>query len=157
MSPIDSVIISTNYWRIPSTARAFDGWLEGVPTEQERIETIEAAVAARAAWKPNTEAMELVEQLKLFAGYRIRIQFWDCIMWTCDEEAPYPTEADCLGVILQQDGEFMQAYLQVKNLKELPTPEGYSPQGYFKQQDGSDVLLAPLADLYEISKVGSIA
>jgi len=156
MSPIDTVIISTNFWRVPSVERAFSGILEGCPSAEERIAIIEEAKSARANWKPCADGMQLVEQLKTFIGCRVRIQFWDSIMWMCDEEAPFPTEADCLGVILQQHEGFLQAYLQVKNLKELPTHEGYSSQGYFKQQVGSDVLLAPLADLYEVSKIGFI-
>lgn len=151
---MDIVTIRKNWWRVPSERHVFDGWLEGAPTAEERHEAIEAAEAARAAWKPSPEGMQLVEQLKAFIGCRIRIRFWDSCMWTCDEEAPYPTEADCLGVILQQHEGFLQAFLHVKNLKEFPTPEGYSSQGYFKPQ--GDVLLVSFADLYEVSKIGNI-
>lgn len=153
MNPIDTITISHNWWRVPSAERAFSGWLEGVPTAAQHRETIEEAIAARAAWKPCAEGMQLVEKLKTFIGFRIRIQFWDPIMWILDTEGAYPVDADCLGVLLQKDGDFLQAYLQVKKLKEHPTPEGYLSQGYFKQQ--GDVLLAPLADLYEVTKVGS--
>ena len=149
----NEITISHNYWRVPSVQGAFSGILEGIPTPEQRREMIEAAEAARTSWKPSPEGMQLVERLKFFVGYRIRLQFWDSIMWMCEEEAPFPVHANCIGVMLLQDGDFLQAYIEVSNLQEYPTVEGYSPQGYFQKKEGSDNLLAPLADIYSVSKV----
>jgi len=154
MSPTDQITISHNYWRIPSVKRAFDGWLEGKPSAEDRRRVTEEAIAARKAWKPGKEALQLVEDLKSYVGCRIRLQFWDSIMNMLEEEGPYPLEADCRGVVLRQEGEFQQAYIELTNIKEIPTEEGYSPEAYFEKQADSQVLLAPLADLYQISKVG---
>lgn len=62
------ITVTTNHWRVPSAERAFDGWLEGKPSEEERRQCIEEALRKRAGWKPSKEAMELVEQLKAYVG-----------------------------------------------------------------------------------------
>lgn len=153
-SDSDVVTISHNYWKVPSVARAFDGWLEGAPTPEERQQVIAKAEAARAAWKPTPEAWALVEQLREFAGFKIRIQFWDPIMWMCDEEGPYAAEAHCHGVTLLTDVDgFLQAYLMVSGAKELPNSDGYSPEAYFQQRADCEYQLAPFAALYEISRI----
>jgi hypothetical protein len=74
-------------------------------------------------------------------------------MLMLEEEAPFPAEADCVGVTVLTDGEFPQAYLLLENMIEIPTPDGYSPAGYFHKREDSVSLLAPLADLYQVSKV----
>lgn len=151
----DVVTISHNWWRVPSVgSRAFSGILEGNPSEEERVAIIAKAEAARATWKPTPEAWGMVEQLREFAGLKIRIQFWDPIMWMCDEEGPYPAEAHCVGVTVLNDGELLQAYLMVSGVKELPNSDGYSPSGYFQQRADCEYLLASLANLYEVTKVG---
>ena len=152
MNP-DVVTISTNYWRVPSVQGAFSGWLEGKPTEEERQLVIEAAKVARAAWKPTPEAMALVEQMKRFIGSRVCLQFWDPCMWMLEEEGPFPVYVDCVGVVIMQDGDFPQAYLQVENMKEIPNADGYSPASYLQERANCNYLHAPLADLYTISKV----
>ena len=153
MSSTDSVTISTNYWRVPSVETAFSGVLEGCPTENQRQKMIEEAKASRASWKPSTEAMALVEQLKLFVGFRVEIQFWDSIMFMLEEEGPFPAEVDCVGVTIMTDGEFPQAYLQVHDVKEIPNADGYSPASYFQERADCNYLHAPLADIYSVSKV----
>ena len=50
-----AITISKNHWRIPSVERAFDGWLEGRPTDQERQKIIAEAELARQNWKPSHE------------------------------------------------------------------------------------------------------
>ena len=153
MNSQESITISTNYWRVPSVESAFSGILEGNPTEEQRQQIRDAAITARASWKPNSEALALVEQMKMFIGSRVQIQFWDSCMWLLEEEGPYPCAADCIDVVVRNDGAFPQAYLLVKNLKDIPNSDGYSPSPYFLNQVDSDLLLAPLADIYLISKI----
>lgn len=153
---MDTVTITTNYWRIPSPERAFDGWLEGAPTEQERRETIEAAIAARKAWQPSAEGLALVEQLKSFAGCMVRVQLWDASMWFHELDAPYPFDAVCIGVETHQIGEFLQAFLMLRDIIEEPNDLGYSPVPYFQKSEDEQYLRASLADLYSITKVGIV-
>lgn len=144
------ITVTTNHWRVPSAERAFDGWIEGKPSEEERRQRIEEALRERADWKPSKEAMKLVEQLKVYVGCRAQIQFWDPIMYMLEEEGPFPLEADCKDVVLLQDGEFLQAYLVIDNIREIPTPDGYSPLRYLSCRDNIVGQLAPLSELYEI-------
>ena len=144
------ITVNINHWRVPSIERAFDGWLEGKPSEEERRQCIEETLRERAAWKPSKEAMQLLEQLKVYIGHRVQIQFWDPIMYMLDEEGPFPLEADCKDVVLLQDGEFLQAYLVVDSIREILTPEGYSPLGFLCRRDNIVGQLASLSELYEI-------
>jgi hypothetical protein len=57
------------------------------------------------------------------------------------------------GVILLQDGDHLQAYLQLADAVEQPNLDGYSPLGYLQKRAESEYPLAPLADLYTISKI----
>lgn len=158
MTPKDSdqtIIVSHNYWRIPSVERAFSGWLEGQPTEQERRETIQAAIDARKNWKPSQEALQLVEELKVFTGCKVRVQLWDTSMWYHELEGSFPFDAMCGGVDVRQEGEFPQAYLMLNEIAEVPNDYGYSPEPYFQKTDGCDYYLASLADLYSITKIAS--
>ena len=150
----ESLIISTNYWRVPSPEHALEGWLEGNPSQAERQKAIAAAAAARAAWKPSDEAFNLVEQLRGFSGCKVKLQFWDSIMFLLEPEGPFPALADCRGVTLLQDDGFLQAYLIVEGVTEIPTVDGYSPEGYFIKRVDCEYLLAPVADLYSIARVG---
>ena len=152
MNSTNTVTISTNYWRVPSPDTALNGWLEGSPTPEQRQAVVEAAKAARRSWKPRPEGLQLVEQLKEFVGSRIKIQFWDSCMTMLEEEAPYPLEADLVDVTLQEVGGFPQAFLLVKNVRELPNADGYSAMGYLQKLPDCN-LQASLADLYEISRV----
>jgi len=147
-----TVTISTNFWRVPSAARAFESWLEGSPSEEEKSLVIAQAEADRAAWSPSVEAMALVEKLKAFVGQRVTIQLWDSIMFILENEGPFPFSCDLMGVILLQDGEHLQAYLEVINVVEQPTPDGYSPQGFLVDRSESKFQLVPLSELYEVSR-----
>ncbi len=149
----ETVTVSTNFWRVPSPERAFENILEGCPSEEERQQIIQDAVAARAAWKPCAEGFALVEQLKAFVGLRVSIQMWDSIMFVLENEGPYPFECDCLGVILLQDGDHLQAYLEVENVVAKPTPDGYTPLGFLIGRSESKFQLVPLSELYEVSRV----
>lgn len=149
----DTITVSTNFWRVPSVETAFSGWLEGAPTESEKLQVIAKTEAARAAWSPSAEGMELVEKLKSFVGYRVQIQFWDSCMYLLEEEGPYPLNATVKGVVLLMDAGFQQAFLQVSDAVEQPNLDGYSPMSYLIQRPESEFLFASLSDLYSITKV----
>ena len=153
MTSSESTIISTNYWRVPSVEGAFSGILEGCPSDERRKEIIAEAEAERAAWKPNAEALLLLDQMKQFVGSRVCIQFWDSCMWLLEEEGPFPCDADCLGVTVLEDGEFPQAFLLLENVVEIPNFDGYSPKSYFINRECCNYLHAPLADIYSVKKV----
>lgn len=151
MSNPNSITITTNHWRVPSAERALDGWLEGSPTEAEKLQVIAQAEAARAAWAPSTEAMALVEQLKAFIGSRVQIEFWDSCMWMFPEEGPYPLVATIQGVVLLQVGEHLQAYLEVSSPIAVPTSDGYDPMVFLLKRPESSHQLAPLSELYSVA------
>lgn len=151
---LEKIEIKGYHWRVPSVERAFEGWLVGKPTEEQRRQRTEEVLRKRAAWKPNEEAMQAVKRLRGYLGCRLRIQFWDHIMNWLEEEGPFPLEADCKDVVILQEGEFPQAYLVIDNILEIPTPEGYSPQRHFlKNREGIPGQLAPLAEFCEIWRV----
>jgi hypothetical protein len=148
----DTVTITTNFWRVPSVETAFSGWLEGTATEAEKLLVIAKTEAARAAWKPSPEAMDLVEQLRRFIGNKVTIQMWDNDMRLFPEEGPHPFAADFSGVIIIKIDGFQQAFLEVANVRVLPTPEGYDPLPFLQTHSESKYALVPLATLYEVSK-----
>lgn len=156
MSSTEQITISHNHWRIPSRQRAFSGWLEGAPTDAERQQILEETDAARASWQPNSEAMALVNQLENFVGYRVKVQLWDASMWFHELEGPFPFDANCMGVEVRQEGDFLQAFLRVNAIVEIPNDIGYSPDPYFNKPEGCDYYLVSLADLYEIGKVAQV-
>ena len=143
----DKLTIRTNHWKIPSVEHALAGWLEGRPTEQQKEEARERARDERATWKPGKEAFDLVDQLKAFAGLRVRVQFWDSIMSMLEDEGPYPLEGNCSDVVILSRDEFPQAYLVVDNLREVPTSDGYSQLGYLEKTESGKGRLAPVADI----------
>ena len=155
MTSLDTLTITTNFWRVPSPERALDGLIEGCPSPEKRQIMIEEAKAARAAWKPSDEAFNLVEQLNCFSGSKVRIRFWDPAMYLLEPEGPFPLEANCVGVTLLQADGFLQAYLMVEGVKEIPNADGYSPSTYLQTRADCEYHLAPIADLYSITKIGS--
>jgi len=155
VTSLDTLTIRTNFWRIPSPERALDGLIEGYPSPEKRQIMIEEAKAARAAWKPSDESFNLVEQLNCFSGSKVGIQFWDPVMYLLESEGPFAIEANCIGVTLLQDDGYLQAYLMVEGVKEIPNADGYSPSAYLQQRADCEYLLAPVADLYSITKIGS--
>lgn len=143
------VTITTNHWKIPDPEQALDGWLEGRPTKNQVQEARDLANKVRSVWKPNDEALQLVEKLKAFIGLRVGIQFWDSIMFML-EEGPFPLQADCTDVvILHRDG-FPQAYLVVTNVREIPTPDGYSPLRQIEKAESGEGGLAPVSNVYDV-------
>ena len=152
----NNIVISHNHWRIPDPKRAFAGWLEGCPTPQQRQQTIAEAEDARRYWTPSLEAMALAQQLKSFVGCRVVVQLWHPEMSWHELEGPFPFNAVCLGVDVRQEREFTQAFLRCSDIIEVPNAIGFSPSSYFQkaERDKQDVWVS-LADLYEISKIGS--
>lgn len=144
------ITISTSHWKIPDAKHALDGWLEGQPTKAQIAEARDRANKEREVWTPNNEALLLVEQLKSFVGFRIRIQFWDPVMSMLEDEGPFPLECDCSDVvILQRDG-FPQAYLVIKNVREIRTPHGFSRLEQLEAVQSGGDQLAPVSKVYEI-------
>ena len=149
----NTIVINYNHWRVPSVEGALSGILEGCPSEAQRQEIVAEAKAARAVWRPTPEAMKLVEQMRSFIGCRVQIQLWDSIMFWLEEEGPFPAEADCIGVTLLQEGDFLQAYLLVRNMKEITNKDGYSPNCYFQQRADCHHAHVSIADVYSVTKV----
>lgn len=160
MTELQKITISTNHWRVPSAENALDGWLEGSPSESEMREARVKALAERASWMPSEEGMRLVEQLKVFIGTRVQIQFWDSGMFMCEEEGPFPLEGNCKDVLLLQQDDILQAFMVLDHLREIPTPDGYTPKSFLSTVDGIHGQLASLANVYEVWPVnpdGSVA
>jgi hypothetical protein len=149
----NSVTVKQNYWRVPSVENAFSGWLEGAPSDAERLQVIAKTIAKRKTWVPNSKALALVEKLKNFIGYRVQIEFWDSCMWLTPREGPYPLNSTVRGVVVLKDGDHLQAFLELSDLAEQPNVDGYSPMAYLQNRAESEFLLAPLADLYSIKKI----
>lgn len=152
--PVPSVVITSQPWRVP----AGPVYLEGRPTEEQRLATEAEVREQRACWKPGKEAYELLDRLRAFVGHRVRIQFWDTIMHYLDDEAPFPLEADCLDVVELEveldDGVYPQAYLVVANEVEIHVPGGFSRDGLLVRSDLPHAL-APVAAMYEVSMAPS--
>jgi hypothetical protein len=51
------------HWRVPSEARAFDGWLEGSPTAEQRAAVLAEVARAREAWTPSEKAWRQLRDL----------------------------------------------------------------------------------------------
>ena len=142
--------IETAHWRIPSEARAFDGWLEGSPTPDQRTARLAEVARRRENWTPNSGAWSQLRDLERFIGQRVRIQFWDPIMFMLDDEGPYPMLADCRGIVLIRDEGFPQAYLILDHVEECPNTSGYSPAGFLNRESELRLTLAPIAEVLEI-------
>jgi hypothetical protein len=141
-------------WCVPSEDRAFEGWLEGRPTEAQRGPLLTRARRRRANWKPDAQALDQLVHLQSFVGRRVRIQFFDPgTMWLlAEDEWPHPIEACCDGVITLIDGGHLQAFLVLRNVGEMKTG-GCSRLSYLVQRSAVSGSLAPVADLYEIAAI----
>ena len=141
--------IQTAHWRVPSEDRALDGWLEGSPTPEQHAALIAEVARERENWKPNAQAWGQLRDLEDFIGQRVRIQFWDPIMLLLDDEGPNPMVADCRGIAILRDENFLQAYLILDSIEEGPNLSGYSSR-YLKRQSDAGLTLAPIAEVAEI-------
>ena len=139
-------------WRIPSVESAFDGILEGKPSEAEKKKIIEKTKHERAEWSPTAEAWEQFEQVKQIVGHEIVVQIWDSIMLSLEEEGPYPIKALCTGLtVIPNDDDKPQAYISLKGIRNIKTPDGYDGRAHLLNSSCSGELSLPLADIYEIS------
>ena len=141
-------------WCVPREDRAFEGWLEGCPTEGQRQAVLARNRERRANWKPDAQAIAQLVQLQSFVGHRVRIQFfYPGTMWLlAEDEWPHPIEACCDGVVTLSDAGHLQAFLVLRNVREIKTG-GCSGQSYVVQRSGAARILAPVADLYEIATI----
>jgi hypothetical protein len=146
--------IKPAHWRVPSEDRAFDGWLEGRPTPDQRTAILAAVARARENWAPNSEAWGQLRELERFVGQRVCIQFWDPIVLLLDDEGPYPMLADVQGIALIRREGFLQAYLMLDRIEECPDASGYSPTKFLNREDKLGCSLAPIAEVAEIDDVG---
>ena len=140
---MNEIIVNQNYWKIPKVENAFSGWLEGCPTEDEKLQVIAKTLKDRKNWKPNAEAMALVKILKEFVGFQVKIQFWDNSLFWSNED-PYFITGDLKGVIIINDEGFQQAYLELDSVSE-------ECDFYLRKRSESIYHLASFADLYIIS------
>jgi hypothetical protein len=129
MEPI-RIDVSRHHWQIPSPGNVLSGYLEGIPSDEEIRQLEEDALKRRAEWKPSEKALALVEQLKVFIGRRIKIQFWNSMMMYDEDEAPTPLEADCedvviLNIVDRRGDVFPQAYLVIDNIKDREARSSY--------------------------------
>jgi hypothetical protein len=145
--------IATAHWRVPSEEHAFDGWLEGSPTPDERATILAEVRRKRGTWAPSKEAWGQLRDLEHFIGRRVRLKFWDKIMHLLEDEGPYPMLSDCRGIVLLRQEGFLQAYLILGRIEELPNSSGYSPAKFLESKNMPGLTLAPIAELLEISSV----
>jgi hypothetical protein len=143
--------IQTAHWRVPSQARAFDGWLEGSPTAEQRAARLAEVRHERETWAPSGEAWAQLRDLECFVSQRVRIQFWDPIMLLLEDEGPYPLLANCRGIALLRHEGFLQPYFILDHTEELPNSSGYSPASFLDTKKEPGLTLAPVAELLEIT------
>jgi hypothetical protein len=142
--------VGAAHWRVPSETRAFDGQLEGTPTQRERARRLAEVRRERKIWKPKPEAWDQLQALGEFSGRRVQVEFWDPIMYVLEDEGPCPLVADCRGIAVVRDDEFLQAYLILDGVVELPNNSGYSPVGFLRQRNEIGFPLAPISELFQI-------
>jgi hypothetical protein len=142
--------IETRFWQVPSRTNAFQGVIEGRPTDDKRQQVYEKVDRERAEWKPSNEAWHQLRQLQEIVGQSVWIQFWNPIMFMLEDEGPFPLKADCRGITLVPEDGFLQPYLMLENVSEVLTPDGSSSLGYLKSIPGIAATCAPVAELYEI-------
>lgn len=145
--------VGAAHWRIPSEVRAFEGWLEGSPTQEQKTARLAEVARQRENWVPNNEAWGSLQDLECFIGQRVRVQFWDPIMFLLDDEGPYPVHADCLGIVLLRQESFLQAYLILDRIEEYPTERGSSPKKFLKLESELNVTLASVGELLELETI----
>jgi hypothetical protein len=140
-------------WYVPSEGRAFAGWLEGRPTEAQRLATIARVWQQRATWKPNAQAWDQLVQLQTFVGRLVRIQFWDSAMHLlAEDEWAHPIEGHCEGIVTMMDHGHLQAFLVLLDPVAVKTG-GSSGLSYLVERGAINCKLAPVADLFEIEAV----
>jgi len=154
------ITISWNCWQVPSPSNVLSGYMAGRPSEEEIRKLEEDALKRRLEWKPNQQAMKLFEDLNVFIGHRVHIQFWDSMMSMLDEETPLPLEADCKDVVIlnvdMRGDVFPQAYLLIDNIGESKSSLHYLTRRERITDPLADHVtgqFASLARIYEIWKI----
>lgn len=144
-------------WQVPSEARALEGAVEGAPTDAMRAHAIERARRERATWRPNAEAWEQLIQVHAFVGKRVRIQFWDpgTMYMLAEDEWPHPVEGDCVGVVTLPEDGHLQPFLLLRRPAEVKTG-GSSGLSHLRKRGAFSYHLAPVADFYEVEKIGEV-
>jgi hypothetical protein len=143
-------------WYVPREERAFEGWLEGRPTEARRAAAIARTRQQRAEWRPGAQAWDQLIQLQSFVGQRVRIQFWDprTMYALAEDEWPHPVEAQCDGAVTLIDEGHLQAFLLLLDPVEVKTG-GCSGLSHLVERSAVNRQLAPVADLFEIETVAA--
>jgi hypothetical protein len=141
--------IQTAHWRLPGVPI----WLEGAPTPDQRASELAEVARKRATWRPSEEAWNQLRDLECFIGRRVRIQFWHSSMLYHEDESPDPIFADCRGIVLLRDEGFLQPFMILDHIEELPNSLGYSSTSatFIDREKVSGLTLGPIAKLYEIS------
>src|SRR5205085_1971111 len=100
---------------------------------------------------PSEKAWRQLRDLGAFIDRRVRIQFWDSIMYLLEDEGPCPVLADCRGIILLYHEGFLQAYLML-DVQELPESFGESPAEFLDTEKVPGLVLASIAEFFEITR-----
>ena len=137
-------------WYVPNEGRAFEGWLEGLITEEQREAVRARTREQRAAWRPDVHALYQLVQLQSFVGRRVTVQFWDATMFLCcEDEWPHPVVAHCEGIVSLIDDGNLQPFLLMRDPVERKTG-GSSGLSRLITRSAINCTLAPVADLYQI-------
>lgn len=145
-------------WQVPTEGRAFEGWLEGRPTDTQRQATLARVHERAAAWKPDAEAWDQLIQLQRCVGHTVRIQFFDpgTMFLLNDDEWPHPVTARCVAVVTMIDQGHLQAFLALSDATEFKSG-GSSGLAFLVRRGAINCTLAPVADLYAVEIVGKAA
>ena len=143
-------------WQVPSAARAMEGQMEGRPTDAQRAKAIERARRERATWQPNAEAWQQLIQLHSFVAKRVRIRFFSPgTEMLSEDEWPHPVEGDCVGLVTLSEDGHLQPFLLLRGPVEIKTG-GCSGLSHLRKRGAFSYSLAPVADFYEIERIGEI-
>lgn len=140
-------------WCVPSVENAFEGWLEGSPTEEQRQRIVGRALQAQQGWVPSAEAWAQLEVAKACIGHRVQLQIYDIIIVILAvDEGPYPMTATCLDVVTGTNDEgITEAYLLLEGVECLPTEDGYDGRAQFLHPVGTEGrVMVNLGDLYSV-------
>jgi hypothetical protein len=110
-----------HYWRIPSGEGVL--YLEGAPTEEERMKNIQRTAEFRKVWQPSQTALSVYKQLKFLEGNQVIIQLWDDLMEMLPDEGPLPFSCNLLKVFTkntkEEDRDFTQLFVEFENPKAI--------------------------------------
>ena len=140
-------------WRVPSVETAFEGWIEGWPSEEQRHRILAKTRQERRQWVPSAEAWAQLEVVKASIGHHVEVQLYDVIIIMLgEEEGPYPITATCLDVLIRTDDEgITEAYLLLQGVECRPTEDGYDGRARYLQPVGAEgQALVNLGDIMSI-------